>query len=109
MLAAWSLGVPGLVTFGGLVPPVATVSLVPYVAAGVPAHSVVVVLRGSVLECCWIDASLGVLLQLVSFELEIHGFLYFSGMLCCFCGLSTHHLFRFAYHSGLSVFSFTAE
>ena len=35
--------------------------------AGVPVHSLVVSLRGSVLEC----TSLGVLLQLVSIELEI--------------------------------------
>ena len=65
------LVVPGLVTGGGLVPPVATVSLVQYVAAGVPVHSLVVSLRGSVLERCWIDTSLGVLLLLVSIELEI--------------------------------------
>ena len=33
------LGVPGLVTFEGLAPLAATVSLVQYVDAGVPAHS----------------------------------------------------------------------
>ena len=42
-----------------------------YVAAGVPAHSLAVSPQGSVLEWCWIDASLGVLLQLVSIELGI--------------------------------------
>ena len=85
------LVVPGLATFGGLVPPLATVSLAQYVAAGVPVRSLVVSLRGPVLERCRIDASLGVLLLLVSIELELfsHGFLCFNRRLCSFCGLST--------------------
>ena len=52
-------------------PRVATVSLVQSVAAGVPGHSLAVSPEGSVPERCWIDTSLGVLLQLVSIELEI--------------------------------------
>ena len=52
-------------------PPIAIVSHSQYVAAGVPVHSLVVALRGSVLERCWIHTSLGVLLQLVSIKLEI--------------------------------------
>ena len=60
----WLLVVPGLA-------PVSTVSLAQYAAAGVPARSLVVLLRGSVPERCWIDASLGVLPLVVSIELEI--------------------------------------
>ena len=55
----WLLAVPGLVTFGGLVPPVSTVSHGRYVAAGVPVHPLVVALRGSMPDRCWIYASLG--------------------------------------------------
>ena len=51
-------------------PLAATVSLAQGVAAGVPTHSLVVSLQGSVPERCWIDTSLGVLLQLVSIELS---------------------------------------
>ena len=46
------LAVPGLATFEGLVPHVATVPLVQYVAAGVQAHSLAVSLGGSVPEGC---------------------------------------------------------
>ena len=64
------LAVPGLATFGGLVPPFATVSHLQYVAAGVPARSLKVGLRGLVLERCLIHAYPRVLLLLVSIGLE---------------------------------------
>ena len=52
-------------------PQFATVSLVQSVAAGAPAHSRAVSLQVSMLERCWIDTSLRVLLLLVSIELEV--------------------------------------
>ena len=86
------LGVPGLVTFERLVPLVATVSFVQCVAAGVPVRSLVVSLRGSVPERCWIDASLGVLLELVSIELEIaYPWIFCTSVACC----AGFPLFRF--------------
>ena len=65
------LGIPGLVTFEGFAPLVATVSLVQYVAGGGPARSLAVWLRRSVPEQCWLDTSLGVLPQFVVIEFEI--------------------------------------
>ena len=49
----------------GAVPPVQ------YRAVGVPVASSATWVRGTELERCWIDTSLGVLLLLVSIELDI--------------------------------------
>ena len=52
-------------------PLLATVSLVQYVAAGAPVRSHAALLHEFALEHYWIYTSFGVLLQLVSIELEI--------------------------------------
>ena len=86
-------------------PLIAAVSLVQCVAAGVQVHSLVVSLRGSVLERCWIDTSLGVLPQLVSIELEIvYPWLlvlqWHVEQLLWILDIALVPLFHFACHSG---------
>ena len=66
-------------------PQVGAVSLEQYRAAGVPVVSHATWMQEFELERCWTYTSLGVLLQLVSIELDncfIHGFLNFGSMLC---------------------------
>ena len=72
-------------------PPVATVSLVQYVAAGVPAHSPVVSLQGLCLSAVGLTqvSEFSLSLSPSSLKLFIRGFLYFNGTLCSFCGFST--------------------
>ena len=74
----------------GLVPQ-ACLSLVQYRAVGVPVVSPAAWMRGTELERCWIDASLGVLLLLVSIEFDIvyPWLLSFGSMLCSLGTFST--------------------
>ena len=52
-------------------PQAGAVSLVQYRAVGVPVVSPATWIRGTELERCWIDTSLGVLLLLVTIKFDI--------------------------------------